>query len=591
MNPPQPKGRGFFFSRKIRFIFILKGGVLCSKINKIIPFAIPVFFTIFYFLFTGYRFAVSDEGGWIVYLNKKLDPTLYENDYLWSSRQNAPHEQFSIFSDIDFWISSIFSFNFPFTHFLLLFVTKYLLFLTVYFGSLAIFKNKSAAILAGLAFIPSYFFLGPLVGSNENTFTPRVMVQPLILSLIFLVFASRRFLASFLAGLSFAIHAVSVLPILPMVAIANFIKRPKLKTTVIATLVILVGILPLAIKLLIEKPTGSLLDPGPISDYLKEVVLSRKGYLIISNWNNRQWLDTLAVFALGLPFLVYVKNGFNQFKVKILIFYLAIIFSNFLYFLTTDIFRLGLFLPIQFPRSLVYIYAINLILVCGTIAYFLNRKYLVGSLVGIALIIFLFLKEQELFYLTLILFLLVPFFERPWPKITLLHFLNKPAVIFFVGVMILTVYTLYQITSQYSYEKIYGEKKNKLLWREFLYDRVHFTLPKGDISAQLQLWVRDNTPKDAVILVDSDLGFFRIYSQRAVVFDHKDLGYVYYSDQAARKIQEREADVADFEHLTEDQIIKLKDKYHFDYLVWKENRGMLPFEKVYNQFGFTIYKL
>lgn len=566
---------------------------LLTLFDKLSPFLIPFVFTIFYFLFNGYKFAVSDEGGWLVYLNKRIDPSLYANDYLWSSAQSLPQEKFSIFSDLDFFVSSIFSFNFPLAHFTLLFLTKFLLFLTIYYGSLVIFKNMGAAILTLFAFVPSYFFLGPLVGANENNFIPRVLVEPFILAAIILYLRGKWILASFLAGLSLAIHGGSTLPIIMTLGILGLIRLKEFqKNQILLSLgAFLVGALPLIVKIAMDQSSGSLLALGPISDYLREVIIARKGYLFLSNWNSKQILDSLFVFLLGLPFLLHVKNNFSKLKSSILVFYLGIIFANLFYFLVTDIFRLGLFLPIQFPRSLVYVFALNLILISGTIVYFINKKVILTSLVGILLIVSLFFKEKQLFYFLVFLLILVPYIDKPWKKIKIWSFIAKPVTIFILGTLFFTTHTLYLIFRDYSYEKIYGQKRLKPAWREFIFNRIHFISPKGDISAQLQFWVRDHTEKDAVILVDPDLGFFRNYSRRAVVFDHKDLGYVYYSDEAAKEIQQREADVADFENMTEEKIIELKKKYEFSYLVWKKTRGQLEFPIAYEQFGFAIYRL
>lgn len=566
---------------------------ISEKVNQFTPVATAFFATIFYFLFAGYKFAVSDEGGWIAYLNKRQDPSLYENDYLWSAAANLPQEKFSIFSDIDFLISSAFSFNFPLTHFVLIFVTKFLLFLLIYIASLKIFKNKSVAMLAILAFIPSYFLAGPLIGTNENNFIPRVLVQPFILAAVISAILGNWILTGFLTGFSVSIHAVSALPAIFgifLVALTNIKSQNKTKL-ILTFFAFFIGVLPLTTKLVLaSESSGSALNFGQISAYLKSVVIARKGYLLLSTWNSVQWRDTLAVFALSLPFLFFLKDKIISLKSKILVFYLGIIAANFAYFITTDIFSLGIFLSLQFPRSIAYIYLVNLILLSGTIIYFFEKKYFFSFLAGTFLIFGLYLGEKQLFYILLLFFILFPFLEKS-QKITLPQIIINPSIIFLIGAVFFLITTFYTILTQYSAEKIYGAKITKLLWREFLFDKIHFAKPAGDISFQLQDWVVSNTKKDAVILVDPDLGFFRIYSKRAVVFDHKDLGYVYHSDELARKIAEREKDVADFEDMTEERIKELKNKYNISYLVWKETRAKLNFEKVYNQFGFTIYKL
>lgn len=567
------------------------GNIFLKKQDIILAFLSTFVITGWYFLFNGYKFAVSDEGGWIVYLNKKIDPSLYQNDYLWSG-QNAPHEQLSIFADIDLFFSSFFSYNFPLTHFLLLFLIKFLLFVSIYYLSITIFKNKAAAILTCLIFVPGYFFLGPLIGLNENVFIPRVVVQPLIIFAIALIFNSRWLTATLLMGLAFSIHAVSVLPILPLLLLAFNRKDQNqwYKKILSLAFAFLIGVSPLIFKVMVSKSSGSLLEFGQMSDYLREVVIARKGYLLFSIWNEKMWIDTFFAFALGICFFLYAAKKQIGFKRQIFFVYLAVVFANILYFLATDILRFTAFLPLQFARSVNYIFAINHILFGGILIYLLQKKYLISSLVGLTIIVSLFLENKLAFYLLVALFPIVPYFEKPWKSLSIISFFAKPIVILAIGSLFFTIHTFFQIKTDYSFEKIYGVSKNKLLWREFLYNHIHFSFPRGDISAQLQLWVLENTPKEAVILVDPDLGFFRVYSQRAVVFDHKDLGYVYYSDNISRIIQGIEADVADFEDLNEEKLKLLQDKYKFDYLVWKEKRGVLNYPVVYRQFGFVIYK-
>ena len=63
-----------------------------------------------------------------------------------------------------------------------------------------------------------------------------------------------------------------------------------------------------------------------------------------------------------------------------------------------------------------------------------------------------------------------------------------------------------------------------------------------------------------------------------------------HASDEARQSRQQEADIDETEK-TEEKIIQLEKKYKFDYLVWKDSRGTLNLDKVYNQFGFTIYKM
>lgn len=116
----------------------------------------------------------------------------------------------------------------------------------------------------------------------------------------------------------------------------------------------------------------------------------------------------------------------------------------------------------------------------------------------------------------------------------------------------------------------------------------------------MQLYVRDHTPKQAKLLVpyNMEMGGFRIRSDRSIVVSERDHGIIGFDYRAVLEWQERMNDVAAFKVFTEgnlgDAIKNGLVKYKVDYIVFMRyyqpgNNDL--FEKMYENEVFALYRV
>ncbi|MBI2010488.1 MAG: hypothetical protein HYS86_04955 [Candidatus Chisholmbacteria bacterium] len=108
---------------------------------------------------------------------------------------------------------------------------------------------------------------------------------------------------------------------------------------------------------------------------------------------------------------------------------------------------------------------------------------------------------------------------------------------------------------------------------------------------KLQVWVRHNTPEDALLITPATRIGFRIRSERSIVAEIKDGSSGLYSPSLARNWQERVSDLGLINIKTAAEIEFLQQKYHADYLVTFSNARYPQFQPVFNTESFIVYKL
>lgn len=108
---------------------------------------------------------------------------------------------------------------------------------------------------------------------------------------------------------------------------------------------------------------------------------------------------------------------------------------------------------------------------------------------------------------------------------------------------------------------------------------------------KIQLWVKTNTPQDALLLTPATRIGFRIRSERSIVAEIKDGSSGLYSPELAQTWQERISDIGYINLKTEAEIIQLQKKYQADYLVTFSNAAYTQFEPVFKTADFIVYKL
>jgi len=116
----------------------------------------------------------------------------------------------------------------------------------------------------------------------------------------------------------------------------------------------------------------------------------------------------------------------------------------------------------------------------------------------------------------------------------------------------------------------------------------------------MQHYVRENTPRQAVLLVpyDMEMGGFRIFSERQIVVSYRDCGIIGFDYAAAEEWQKRIKDIEAFKVMIEGPITSALSnaiiKYRVNYIVFMQyiNPGENSFlNPVYENETFALYKV
>ncbi len=117
----------------------------------------------------------------------------------------------------------------------------------------------------------------------------------------------------------------------------------------------------------------------------------------------------------------------------------------------------------------------------------------------------------------------------------------------------------------------------------------------------MQLFVRDHTPKDTMILTpyDMPMGGFRIHSERKVLVCYRDCGIIGFDYAAALEWQNRIKDIEPLKIYTKDRvdiaILKAILKYKIDYVVFMKYYGPANdtaiLKKIYENTVFSLYQV
>ncbi len=108
---------------------------------------------------------------------------------------------------------------------------------------------------------------------------------------------------------------------------------------------------------------------------------------------------------------------------------------------------------------------------------------------------------------------------------------------------------------------------------------------------QLQLWIKNNTPVNSLILTPPQRIGFRIHSQRAIVAEIKDGSSGLYSQSLAQEWQRRISDLHWLPPKTTAEIIRLAQIYTADYLVTFRDFPHPSLTSVFQTQSFIIYQL
>ena len=141
----------------------------------------------------------------------------------------------------------------------------------------------------------------------------------------------------------------------------------------------------------------------------------------------------------------------------------------------------------------------------------------------------------------------------------------------------------------------YHFHRNKI---EHLAQGGYWQLNKNWID--MQHYVRENTPPDALLLVpyDMTMGGFRIFSERRIICSYRDCGIVGFDYRAAREWQQRVRDIEPFKVFAAGDVTPAIEnaimKYKVQYIVFMNYMAPASnpiIERVYQNGVFSLYKV
>jgi hypothetical protein len=110
----------------------------------------------------------------------------------------------------------------------------------------------------------------------------------------------------------------------------------------------------------------------------------------------------------------------------------------------------------------------------------------------------------------------------------------------------------------------------------------------ADSWRDVQQWIAENTPADAVFFVPPDTRAFRIYAKRSSVVDWKDGAPSVFSERYAKTWWERMTRLQGYENLGAQEWRELAARYRASFLVARAN-SPLQFPKPYDNGAFAVY--
>lgn len=493
----------------------------------------------------GYQFAVSDQQIFIPFILKLQNPSLFKDDLLFSQLSANASLFYQFFAYLINYvdIQTVFFIGFL--------ITKSVFFIGIFLLSKLIFRKSEIALLSLLPFLIPKFIGGTATYTFDNYLGYR-SVGTIFLVFYILFALKKQFIKSaIVAGLSLFFHPLSVIPNLligPVLIARN--SRAKTKDF---TLFVIIITLSMFMYLWTFQLQPEILKRS--AEWLS-IIKSRDDYIFISLWTILGWLSLFLYITLNA---IYLKNRKNLFRIEIiliLIVSLLILFANYIFL---DFLQFSQFAKFQLARSITPIALIGLIVSPGLI---LNRfKYLrFFGYISFALL------SLNLFYLFLISF---GIFAAIYLKNKNSH-INSSNV---STIKIIIPVILFAAILNFFYLK----------------NPINFPLEQND-WVKSQIWANKNTALDAKYLVPPWNTGFRIFSQRAIVGDIKDGAVVIYSPDYAQEWHKIINDTKNYENLTENNFIKLKEKYAFDYIL-TDSKKSLNFPKVFQNNSYTLYKI
>lgn len=505
----------------------------------------------------GYQYAVSDQEIFIPYILKAQDPDLFKNDILFDQIS----AQTSVFYPAVATISKTLSLEITFFVGFLIF--QFLFFVGLYNLSNHLLKDKRIAYFSLLVFFLPKFIGGTATATFDTFFGYRSVGVIFLIFYLFYLLKHQFIKTAVMAAVGFWFHPLSIIPSLALLPVLHLAKSSfNFKEVAKPLIIFLLISFPL---ILITNGSHSLFSALLSRDSLwLSIIRLRDDYIFPSLWTSRGWAAFFLYITLVMIFLKVLRKEIKRDILLIFAASLAIFVIN---YLILDLHELPSFAKFQLARSITPLAYIAL---CISPLLLIGRNQ-IQKFLGLTSFIALSLNQFNTFLILIILYTItrsfgyfkgVPKFDLPKDAI--------PTVLIFALVIFLNLAINFK-----SFQNIN--------------QKIQFPKQSND-WIDLQLWARENTAKTALFLAPPDQTGFRIFSQRPIVADIKDGAVVMYSSTYAKKWFDKAEDTRNYQSLAENDFLKLKSKYNFQYLVSLNNQK-LPFAKIYSNSSFSLYKM
>ena len=502
-------------------------------------------------LIHGYQFGVSDQEIFIPYILKTADPSLFQNDILFTQ----PSANVSLFY-------SFFGFLIKYFNIELVFFIGYLVFQFLFFDG--IYRLSRVIFNRNLAYFSLIPFLIPKFIGGTATFTYDPFFGYRSIGLIFLIYyitfliRGAFYKATTGAILGMLFHPLSIIPnilILPATILA--VSKNKIKDLVIIILVLSISI---GLMLWIFTVKANFLSENFSDQEWFSIIRFRDDYLFPSLWSVKGWLSMGLYLTLIFLFRKYLKSKTKRIVSIFIGVALVISLTN---YIVLEIFRIPLIAQFQLVRSSAPIAYIALAIA----PLFLIYQNLLLKTLGVIAFGALSLNLFYVFLFATVLFILSLIFVEKQTRGTI------PAKE--IALIIGSIFILHLLLNFNSYKNFQ--------------QKIQFPKQTNDWIA-LQLWARNHTDKTATFLVPPDQTGFRIFSQRPIVGDIKDGAVVIYSPSYANYWRQLMDDLENYHTSDEEEFANLQKKYQNEYVVTLKEHN-LNFLSVYKNDSFNVFKV
>jgi hypothetical protein len=503
-----------------------------------------IFLIIYGLLFNHYSFAVSDHTYKIPFLKSIFHPNLYARDITVSMK-----DYYSTYFYIFVWpLERLYGFE-P-AYFFIYALTQVMFYVSIYLLAVTLFKEK----IVGLLSVAFLLFPKEVLGgifTFDSIVEERTVAVVLILFGIYLLLTHRYIWAAIFLSLSANIHFITFINQCICLAIALLIhhmhsrdKRQFIKRYTPFFLLLILGCSPILIRGFLMSPLSKgLVIVDPV--WLKMILMRSTPHF---SPDNKQFL----YFILEASVVLFLISAFRIHQLKnirqSIILYVSSIISMCLGFILASVF----------------------VKICPVLAG-LQLSFLRAS--------YMF----EIFFYMFVAYILYTLWQRFIPRKAILHHHNYLLIAVFLIAMI---------------NMVVAHRTGIRIDNPFKHN--------GNPTIDAQLWLKENTPENALILTPPYKKEFRIFSERATLGSWKDWTFNCLSRNFAFSMFERLHDVGGISlnsdisgnednikkyywGLKEDSLVQIAHKYEIDYVVM-EKYNPLNLKKVYENKQYTIYK-